>query len=99
VNQQLAPLVVDKDGTVTLEVAELSQIELPMGATSGYLLVGGQQTALPIGSTLQNGTFYWQLGPGFLGDYPMVFERSDGTQLRVRVRVRPGTDNTPTTVQ
>ena len=89
VNQQLAPMVLDNDGTVSLEVDELSQIELPMGATSGYLFVGGQRTALPIGSTLQNGTFYWQLGPGFLGDYPMVFERSDGTELRLRVRVRP----------
>jgi hypothetical protein len=83
-------LGVDKDGTVTLEVDELSQIELPMGVKSGYLFVGGQRTALPIGSTLQNGTFYWQLGPGFLGDYPIVFERRNGTQLRVRVRVRPG---------
>jgi hypothetical protein len=99
VNQQLAPLVIDNDGTASLEVDELSHIELPLGATSGYLLVGSQRTALPIGSTLQNGTFYWQLGPGFLGDYPMVFERSDGTQLRMRVRVRPGTGHSPTSVQ
>jgi hypothetical protein len=89
VNQQLAAMVVDNDGSVLLEVDELSQIELPLGATSGYLLVGGQRTALPIGSALQNGTFYWQLGPGFLGDYPMVFERPDRTELRVRVKVRP----------
>jgi hypothetical protein len=70
-----------------------------MGAKSGYLLVGGQQTALPIGSTLQNGTFYWQLGPGFLGDYPMVFQRSDRTELRLRVRVRPGMDHPPASIQ
>jgi hypothetical protein len=99
VNRQLAPLVVDNDGSVLLEVDELSQIELPIGATSGYLLVGGQQTALPIGSILQNGTFYWQLGPGFLGDYPIVFERFDGTQLRMRVRVRPGTDHPSAPIQ
>ena len=89
VNQQLAPLAVDNDGTVSLEVEELSRIELPLGARSGHLLVGRQRTALPIGSALQNGVFYWQLGPGFLGDYPMVFERPDGTSLRVSVRVRP----------
>jgi hypothetical protein len=88
VNQQLAPLVMDNDGTVSLEVDELSHIELPLGATSGHLLVGGARTALPIGSTLQNGTFYWQLGPGFLGDYPMQFERPDGSEVRLRVRVQ-----------
>jgi hypothetical protein len=83
------PLVVDNNGTVSLEIDELSRIELPLGVRSGHLLVAGQRNALPIGSTLQNGVFYWQLGPGFLGDYPMVFERPDGTDMRVRVRVRP----------
>jgi len=99
VNQQLAPLAVDNEGTVSLEVEELSRIELPLGATSAYLLVGDQRTALPIGSALQNGVFYWQLGPGFLGDYPMVFERPDGTSLRLRVRVRPGTNHAPASIQ
>ena len=89
VNQRLAPLAVDNDGIVSLEVDELSRIELPLGAKSGYLLVGGQRTALPIGSTLQNGVFYWQLGPGFLGDYPLVFERPDGTELRLSITVQP----------
>jgi hypothetical protein len=87
-NQQIAPLVVHNDGSVSLEVGELSRMELPLGATSGYLLAGGQRTALPIGSILQNGVFYWQLGPGFLGDYEMVFSRPDGTELRVSLKVR-----------
>jgi hypothetical protein len=90
-NHQLAPLVVDHDGAVKIDVDELGHIELPLGATSGYVLVNGERTALPIGSTLQNGVFYWQLGPAFLGDYPMLFERPDGTEVRVSVRVRPGT--------
>jgi hypothetical protein len=90
-NHQLAPLVVDHDGTIRIDVDELGHIELPLGATSGYALVNSERTALPIGSTLQNGIFYWQLGPGFLGDYPMIFERPDGTDVRVRVSVRPGT--------
>jgi hypothetical protein len=89
-NHQLAPLVVDHDGAVKIDVDELGHIELPLGATSGYVLVNGERTALPIGSTLQNGVFYWQLGPGFLGDYPMLFERPDGTDMRVKVSVRPG---------
>jgi hypothetical protein len=77
------------DGTVTLAVEELNRIELPVGSTMGYLLVGNQRTVLPIGSTLKDGVFYWQLGPGFLGNYPMVFEHPDGTELRVRITVQP----------
>ena len=94
-NHQLAPLVVDHDGTIRIDVDELGHIELPLGATSGYALVNSERTALPIGSTLQNGIFYWQLGPGFLGDYPLLFERPDGTQVRVSVSVRPGTHRRP----
>jgi hypothetical protein len=89
VNGQMASLATHNDGTVSLEVDELSRIELPLQATSGYLLVGDQPNALPIGSTLQNGTFYWQLGPSFLGDYTVVFQRGDGTHARVRLRVYP----------
>jgi hypothetical protein len=92
VNQRPAPLVVDNRGAISLDADELSHIELPLGAASGYLLVGGERTALPIGSTLQNGTFYWQIGLGFLGDFPMLFERRDGTEVRARITVRPGTD-------
>jgi hypothetical protein len=91
-NHQLAPLVVDHDGTARIDINELGHIELPLGATSGYVLVNGERAGLPIGSTLQNGIFYWQLGPGFLGDYPLLFERPDGTQVRVRVRVQPKTN-------
>jgi hypothetical protein len=79
----------DDDGTVSIDVEELSRIELPVGANSGHLIVAGERTELPIGSTLQNGVFYWQLGPGFLGHYSMVFERPDGIELRVRVSIQP----------
>jgi hypothetical protein len=95
VNQQLAPRLSEHEGVIALEVDELSHIELPLGATWGYLLAGDQPTQLPIGSTLRNGTFYWQLGPGFLGDYPMTFERTNGTPVRVIVRVTPGTNRIP----
>jgi hypothetical protein len=98
-NHQLAPWMLDHDGTVSIDVYELGHIELPLGATSGYVLVKGERTALPIGSTLQNGVFYWQLGPGFLGDYPMLFERPDGTEVRVRVSVRPVTRRTLESIQ
>jgi hypothetical protein len=41
----------------------------------GYQVTGNQLTYLPIGSTLdaQKGIFYWQPGPGFIGEYHLVF--------------------------
>jgi hypothetical protein len=53
------------------------------------MLVGGRNAPLPVGSTLQGGVFYWHAALGFLGEYPLVFERPDGSQIRVRVNVRP----------
>ena len=43
--------------------------------SAGYLVVGEQLRELPIGSTLdkENGIFYWQPGPGFIGEYRFVF--------------------------
>jgi len=42
---------------------------------SGYLKVGEELRALPAGSVLDNneGVFYWQPGPGFIGSYELVF--------------------------
>ena len=34
------------------------------------------------------GVFYWQALPGFLGEYTLVFERPDGAEIRVRLRVQ-----------
>ncbi len=58
-------------------------------ATGGYQLIEGKRVPLPIGSSLKRGVFYWQPGPGFLGDYTLVFERPDGTEAQVRVKIRP----------
>ena len=46
---------------------------------SGYMVVGNQIRALPIGSTLdrERGVFYWQPGPGFLGRYHLVFIKNE----------------------
>jgi hypothetical protein len=43
-----------------------------------YLVVGDEWRSLPIGSTFdaERSIFYWQPGPGFLGDYDFVFIRS-----------------------
>jgi len=45
------------------------------GSFSGYLLVNQRLEPLPVGSTLDThrGIFYWQPGPGFIGEYRFVF--------------------------
>jgi hypothetical protein len=68
---------------------ELDTVELRIGASEGHLLVAGERRSLPIGSTLRGGVFYWQPGPGFLGEYELVFERAGAEPVRVRVVVHP----------
>ncbi len=81
----------DDNGVYSVNVEEMERIELPVGATSGYSLVEGLHEALPVGSTLKRGVFYWQLGPGFLGEHHLVLSRRDGQQVEVRVRIHPKT--------
>ena len=51
----------------------------------GHLMVTGQLRPLPIGSTLKDGAFYWQAGPGFLGEYDLLFDRPGDVPVRVRI--------------
>jgi uncharacterized repeat protein (TIGR01451 family) len=74
-----------------LEIEELALLELPLNATTGYQLVNGERRPLPIGSSLKRGVFYWQPGPGFLGEFHLIFERKDGTETQVHVKIRPKT--------
>jgi len=56
----------------------------------GYLIVGDELRRLPIGSTLNSaaGVFSWQLGPGFLGDFHLVFiDRSTRLQRRMTIKI------------
>ncbi|MGE5342813.1 MAG: Ig-like domain-containing protein [Candidatus Omnitrophota bacterium] len=61
----------------------------------GYLVVNDELKPLPIGSTLDNnnGIFYWQPGPGFIGDYRLVFIGKDNEgQIKrkdVTVTIKP----------
>jgi hypothetical protein len=71
-----------------VETEETGRIELPLGAVTGHMLVSGEQRPLPIGSSLKDGTFYWQVGPGFLGQYQLWFERPGRAPVRVRITVR-----------
>lgn len=78
------------NGEYNIDIEQLGRIELPLGAARGYLLVNGERRPLPIGSTLKDGSFYWDAGPGFLGEYQFMFEHGAQDQpVLVRVSIRP----------
>ena len=83
------PLASALQEVVNVDTEELGRVEIPVGASDGYMLVGGERFPLPVGSSLKGGTFYWQVGLAFLGQYQLVFERPDSTETRVGVTVRP----------
>jgi len=89
VHRRSEPITRDLDGVYSVTMEEVGHIELHLGAATGNTLVDGGAHALPIGSTLKGGVFYWQPGPGFLGEYTMQFERPDGTRIPVRVSIVP----------
>jgi len=82
-----AQLTFPSGSAMEAEVDEMGRIELPVGGSNGYLLVSGERRPLPAGSSLSDGVFYWHPGPGFRGRYELIFERADGTDLVVTVRV------------
>jgi hypothetical protein len=82
-------IATDADDGYSVTMEEVGCIELHLGAATGSTLVQGEARGLPIGSTLKGGIFYWQLGPGFLGEYTMQFERPDGRRIPVRVSIVP----------
>ena len=73
----------------SVEIEQLALLELPLNATTGYQLVNVERRPLPIGSSLKRGVFYWQPGPGFLGEFHLVFERNDSPDAHVRVKIKP----------
>jgi hypothetical protein len=77
------------DSTYLVDMEELDRVELRIGASEGHLLVAGERRSLPVGSTLRGGVFYWLAGPGFLGEYELVFGRPGGAAAHVRVVIRP----------
>jgi hypothetical protein len=67
-----------KIGSLTikeLEYVALRVIDDNQSVVRGYLEVYDRLNPLPIGSTLdtKNGIFYWHPGPGFLGQFNLVF--------------------------
>lgn len=81
-------LAQSRRGEYSVEIAPLGRIELNVGAKAGYLIVNGERRELPLGSTLRSGIFYWQAPVGFRGRYDLLFERPDGSTIRVQVRIR-----------
>jgi len=88
-NAPQAVIEPDTSGSYSIEMEQLGRLELSLGATQGYLVVGDHAEHLPVGSSLKAGVFYWQAPLAFLGKFDMVFERPDGTQMRVRVNIVP----------
>ena len=89
VDRQASPIAPDAAGRYSVTMEEVGHIELHLGAAAGSMLAQGEAHALPIGSTLRGGIFYWQPGPGFLGEYVLQFERPDGTRVILRVNIVP----------
>jgi uncharacterized repeat protein (TIGR01451 family) len=79
----------DDTGSYSVEMEQFDRIELSLGATKGYQIVGDEAAELPLGSTLKAGVFYWQPPLGFFGKYDLLFEREDGSQIRTRVSIVP----------
>ncbi len=88
------------NGIFYIGIEELGRLEIALCAgdclvSEGYVMVGDSLRALPVGSTLdtRNGRFYWQLGPGFTGDYRLVFIEKDRdgrlTKKIFVIRVKP----------
>ncbi len=72
----------------SIDIQELDRIQLEVGADAGFLIVNGERRPLPIGSTLRDGVFYWQPGPGFLGEYQLLV-RTTGCAAHAGQRSRP----------
>jgi hypothetical protein len=78
------------DGRRYLRLAELGRLELavPPQFTEGFLAVSDTLRPLPVGSRLQGGRFTWSPGPGYIGDYQLVFVSAD-EQVPFTVSIQP----------
>lgn len=84
-NENAVPRTVhtNEKGISRIVLRELERIEIQLvdegSVIYGYMLAGCQLRPLPIGSTLNagNGKFLWQPGPGFVGEYRLIFVLRD----------------------
>ncbi|MCP5103350.1 MAG: hypothetical protein GY950_08225 [bacterium] len=86
----------DDSGYYIMETAELEPVEIAFPETCrvhwGFVVSGNVLKPLPIGSTLDsnNNKFLWHPGPGFVGEYSLVFmeEYENGRQLLKKIIIR-----------
>jgi len=86
-------VLVDNLGIVNIEIREVERVAVDLGKGidyKGYMIVGKELRPLPIGSTLnmQKGIFFWLPGPGFIGEYNLVFLVQDETGLKRRINTK-----------
>ncbi len=95
-NSSFQPVQPGPDGDYLIECPEMGRIEIHLGAllqsrgsAGGYLKVGEELRRLPVGSFTdhEKGIFYWQPGPGFLGNYHLVFVDSIGSKLSETINI------------
>jgi hypothetical protein len=80
----------DDNGIITIEIKELERLEIHFSDHKKSTL---NLSPLPIGSTFDcvKGIFSWSPGPGFLGDYClMFFDKSRNRLKRITIRILPG---------
>jgi len=94
-NAEAAIAEADSYGVFHIEMREVERVKIDLGEATyytGYMIVGDELRPLPVGSTLnsENGTFVWQLGPGFIGEYDLVFIKKDenGAQKKIKTRIK-----------
>jgi len=100
---------IGEEGFYSIQMRELGRIEINLLDDnrdnilkrndirfSGFMKVGEQLRGLPIGSHLDchKGIFSWQVGPGFLGRYDLIFLETnslgDITRKHIVVQIQPG---------
>jgi len=89
-------LVPNGKGISVYESKELALVEIRVGKStakiSGFMIKGNSMGALPIGSTLKGGVFYWSPGPGYCGRYNFLFiveEKGNFYKKELTVDIKP----------
>lgn len=99
---QSNPLLVPRKNLDNFDMQELGFLAVELTSNEnarssrfiGYMKVENRLYSLPVGSTLdsERGVFYWNPGPGFVGEYVFVFFRStdQGKEyIEITVRINP----------
>jgi DNA-binding beta-propeller fold protein YncE len=84
---------VDNYGIANIAIREVERVQVELGEGAdyeGYMIVGGALKPLPSGSTLntEKGTFSWQPGAGFIGEYNFVFIKKDAAGVKTKIKTR-----------